>query len=120
MDEFDKEQREYIEAFQEIYEDEDSVLLIAAVTHKRTGKTHPVLLIQKDDDIVPLGILAIPGDGILDEYDFGPAKGEKSSENNVEGLDFVYSKEVELNEEKTEESENLGTKLRRFLSFRFS
>ncbi len=120
MDEFDEKQQEYIQAFQEVYEDEDSALLIAAVTHKRTGKTHPVLLIQKDDDIVPLGILAIPGDGILDDYDFGPAKGEKTSENNVEGLDFVYSKEVELNEEETEDSESFGMKLRRFLSFKFS
>lgn len=94
INEFSKGQIEYILAFQEAFEDEESDFLIAAVTHKKSGKIFPCLLMQRgEDNIIPIGILAIPGDGILDDYDFGGGSQEENGGKRVEGVDFVYSRE---------------------------
>lgn len=98
MKEFSSVQVEYILAFQERINSEDPDFVIATVTNKKTGKIHPCLfMLLGEDDIIPIGILSIPGDGTLDDYEFdGPEENSDGSQGKrVDGVDFVYSSEAE-------------------------
>lgn len=94
LDQFSKLQVEFILLFQRIFEAEDTEFKIAAVTHKKSGEVYPCLLMENEDSLIPIGILSVPGDGILDEYDFDNGSQGKNS---VGGVDFVYSSEYNEN-----------------------